>query len=218
LNKKTIFGLASFLLIPLCLIAVLFVALTITSKWETKKDPPQSAETVGVVYLLEDVDDGAAIPSGKVELRQVEAYKAPENSLTSVQLVDGRKSSGSLHRNSILTVDDLGKAQLPGAATPDQTRKIAGRYYGMCSGQPMVTRFWLDENNNWSGNYVTQADLHSYSGTIDGITLSGENDISAKWHDKFGVGSAHFVFQKDGRSFNASFYDKSGVLGRNAHD
>ena len=217
-----------FLLIPLCLIAVLAVALTITSKWESKNDSQQQAtqqgddgDKVSVVSLLKDVGAGQIIPVKSVTQREVDRYKAPANSVTALELVYGRKSAATLPAGSILTVDDLG-AVAPSegesfartdAGDQNRTSNIAGRYSGTCSGQPIVTEFSLDKKHaQWAGIYLTQADLHSYSGSlaVDAVTLASKSELSAKWRDKFGVGRAHFVFQRNGKSFKGTWTNDEG--------
>jgi len=84
---------------------------------------------------------------------------------------------------------------------PLKPGEIVGRYNGNTETAPTSTEFSLNSKNVLVGHYSSTWEGSTYEGMLDHPLIGSDHDIAFIWHDKFGSGPVHFVFNDADNAF-----------------
>ncbi len=88
--------------------------------------------------------------------------------------------------------------QTEGALKPSE---IVGRYSGRTEAAPTSTELSLNSENVLVGHYSSTSEGSIYEGSLDHPLIGANHDIAFIWHDKFGSGPVHIVFNDANNAF-----------------
>jgi hypothetical protein len=87
------------------------------------------------------------------------------------------------------------------AKGPLKVDQIFGRYEGRADKECVQTEFFRNASGELGGRYSSSQDGAAYQGQLDHAILGKEHDVAFIWHDRYGAGPVHFLFNSDGSAF-----------------